>query len=88
MSKLCQTIKIVSIACNPLSRTTHVQNKCFFIVTRNTIPCYILMYSLEQTVEGQTNHNAPTNGKGPLTNSKSTVNEQSNAPTEISTRGD
>jgi len=34
---------------------------------------------------GSTNHNAPTNGKGPLTNSKSTVNEQSNAPTEIST---
>jgi len=32
-----------------------------------------------------TNHNVPTNGKGPSTNSKLTVNEQSNALTEIST---
>jgi len=32
-----------------------------------------------QNSRGPTNHNAPTNVKGPLTNSKSTVHEQSNA---------
>ena len=34
---------------------------------------------------GSTYYNAPTNGKGPSTNSKSTVHEQNNATTEIST---
>jgi len=34
---------------------------------------------------GSTYYNAPTNGKGPSTNSKSNVHEQNNATTEIST---
>jgi len=32
---------------------------------------------------GSTNHNAPTNCKGPLTNSKSTIHEQSSAPQKL-----